>query len=166
MAQWRAMLRQPALELATFPRSLASRTSPRAAFPPSVHVPEGGSPDAKSTNSNADGFVLWPLQHAGRASGSSEWLGCRLGGQGDLAARNDLLSASLSSSSLSSLSSLSLVIGLLCVFSSRGRRLQAGGLVLRRDGEKPGPNGCPGFYSPRRSTLAAHLLFLASLCCK
>ena len=23
--------------------------------------PEGGSPDAKSTNSNADGFVLWPL---------------------------------------------------------------------------------------------------------
>jgi hypothetical protein len=50
-----------------------------------------------------------------------------------------------------------------------GRRLQAGGPVLRRDGEKPGPNGSRGFYSPRRSTLAAlhcHLLFLASLCCK
>jgi hypothetical protein len=74
-----------------------------------VGCPEGGSPDAKSTNSNADGFVLWPLQHARRASGSSEWLGRRLGGKGDLAARNDLLSASLSSSSLSSLSSLSLV---------------------------------------------------------
>src|SRR5262245_9946559 len=72
--------------------------------------PEGGSSDAKSTNSNADGFVLWPLQHAGRASGSSEWLGRRLGGQGDLAARRDLLSASLSSPPLSS---LSLVIGLL-----------------------------------------------------
>jgi hypothetical protein len=43
-------------------------------------------------------------------SGSSEWLRRRLGGQGDLAGRNDLLSASLSSSSLSS---LSLVIGLL-----------------------------------------------------
>jgi hypothetical protein len=46
----------------------------------------------------------------GWAVGSSEWLGRRLGGQDDLAARNDLLSASLSSSSLSS---LSLVIGLL-----------------------------------------------------
>src|SRR5262245_32658598 len=31
----------------------------------------GRQPDAKSTNSNADGFVLWPLQHAGGASGSS-----------------------------------------------------------------------------------------------
>jgi hypothetical protein len=82
-------------------------------FPAFSGCPEGGSSDAKSTNSNADGFVLWPLQHAGRASGSSEWLGRRLGGQGDLAARCDLLSASLSPSSLSSLSSLSLVIGLL-----------------------------------------------------
>jgi hypothetical protein len=76
-----------------------------------VGCPDGGSPDAKGTNSNADGFFLWPLQHARRASGSSEWLGRRLGGEGDLAARNDLLPASLSSSSLSSLSSLSLVIG-------------------------------------------------------
>jgi hypothetical protein len=64
----------------------------------------------RATNSNTDGFVLWPLQHAGRASGSSEWLGRQLGGQGDLAARYDLLSAS----PLSSLSSLSsLVIGFL-----------------------------------------------------
>ena len=43
----------------------------------------------------------------GLAGGSSEWLGRRLGGQGGLAARYDLLSAS----PLSSLSSL--VIGLL-----------------------------------------------------
>ena len=79
------------------------------------------------TNRYADGRILWPLQHAGLASGSSEWLGRRLGGQGDLAARNDLLSASLSSSPLSSLSSISLVIGLLYVFFVTGRRLQAGG---------------------------------------
>src|SRR5262245_48502449 len=83
---------------------------------------KGRQPDAKSTNRDADGFVLWPLQHAGLASGSSEWLGSGLGSQGDLAARYDLLlSASLSSPSLSSLSSLSLVIGLLFIFVT-GRR--------------------------------------------
>ena len=46
---------------------------------------------------------------------SSEWLGCRVGGQGDLADQYDLLSASALSSlsALSSVSALSLVIGLL-----------------------------------------------------
>jgi len=55
------------------------------------------------------GLFSMPASQAAPA----KWLGRRLGGQGDLAARNDLLSASLSSSPLSSLSSLSLVIGLL-----------------------------------------------------
>ena len=41
---------------------------------------------ADLVNSNADGFVLWSFQYAGFSSGSSEWLGRRLGGQGDLAA--------------------------------------------------------------------------------
>src|SRR5262245_12759088 len=73
--------------------------------------PKGGRTDAKDPNSNADGFVLWPFQYAGFASGSSEWLGRRLGGQGDLAAGYDLLPASsLSSLSASSLSSLSLLM--------------------------------------------------------
>src|SRR4029453_19341545 len=92
---------------------------------------KGRQPDAKSTNRDADGFVLWPLQHAGRASGSSEWLGRRLGGQGDLAARNDLPSASLSSSSLSSLSSLS---GLLYVFSSRAAGCKLAARLFRQSG--------------------------------
>jgi hypothetical protein len=30
----------------------------------------GGKTDAKSNDSNADGFVLWPFQHAGFESGS------------------------------------------------------------------------------------------------
>jgi hypothetical protein len=67
----------------------------------------------KNTNRVADGLILWSFQHAGLAGGSSEWLGCRVGGQGNLADQYDLLSAS----SLSALSALSLVIGLLYVFS-------------------------------------------------
>src|SRR4029453_6018792 len=93
---------------------------------------KGRQPDAKSTNRDADGFVLWPLQHAGRASGSSEWLGRRLGGQGDLPPRKDLPSASLSSVSLSSLSSLSLLTGLLYVFSSRAAGCKLAARLFRQ----------------------------------
>src|SRR4030095_5766406 len=80
--------------------------------------------NAKNTNRVADGLILWSFQHAGLAGGSSEWLGCRVGGQGDLADQYDLLSAS----SLSSLSSVSLLIGLLQSFVT-GRR-ETGGLVI------------------------------------
>jgi len=71
--------------------------------------------NAKNTNRVADGLILWSFQHASLAGGSSEWLGCRVGGQGDLADQYDLLSASALSSlsALSSVSALSLVIGLL-----------------------------------------------------
>jgi hypothetical protein len=51
--------------------------------------------------------------------GSSEWLGCRVGGQGDLADQYDLLSA------LSSVSALSLVIGLLYSSRAAGCKLAA-----------------------------------------
>jgi hypothetical protein len=51
------------------------RSLPCVAVPVFVGCPEGGSPDAKSTNSNADGFVLWPLQHARRASGLQRMAG-------------------------------------------------------------------------------------------
>jgi hypothetical protein len=67
---------------------------------PSVDV-QRQTLDTKNADRDTDGLILWSVQHAGCASGTSEWLGRRLGGQGDLAARNDLLSASLSSSSLS-----------------------------------------------------------------
>src|SRR5262249_61515072 len=77
----------------------------------SLRTQKGGRTDAKNPNSNADGFVLWPFQYAGFASGSSEWLGRWLGGQGDLAARDDLLSATpVSSSSLFSLLALLLLV--------------------------------------------------------
>jgi hypothetical protein len=72
-------------------------------------------------------------------AGSSEWLGRRLGVQGDLAARCDLLSASLSSAPLSSLSSLSLVIGLLYVFSSRAAGCKLVALILRGRHYSGGP---------------------------
>src|SRR5262245_43123733 len=74
--------------------------------------PKGGRTDAKNHNSNAVGFVLWPFQYAGFESGSSEWLGRRLGGQGDRAARYRLLlsASSLSALSASSLPSLSLLV--------------------------------------------------------
>ena len=54
--------------------------------------------NAKNTNRVADGLILWSFQHASLAGGSSEWLGCRVGGQGDLADQYDLLSASALSS--------------------------------------------------------------------
>src|SRR5262249_61526062 len=77
----------------------------------SLRTQKGGRTDAKNPNSNADGFVLWPFQYAGFASGSSEWLGRWLGGQGDLPAGDVLLSAAaVCSSSLSSFSALSLVM--------------------------------------------------------
>jgi len=71
--------------------------------------------NAKNTNRVADGLILWSFQHASLAGGSSEWLGCRVGGQGDLADQYDLLSASALSSlsALSLVTALSLVIGLL-----------------------------------------------------
>jgi hypothetical protein len=73
--------------------------------------PKGGRTDAETSNSNADGFVLWPFQYAGFASGSSEWMVHRFGGQGDLAGGYDLLSASsLSSLSAAALSALSLLV--------------------------------------------------------
>jgi hypothetical protein len=62
--------------------------------------------EAELMHSNADGFVLWPFQYAGFESGSSEWLGHRLGGQGDLAGQCRLL---LSASAVSALSALSAV---------------------------------------------------------
>src|SRR4029450_10137158 len=82
--------------------------------------------NATNTKRVADGLILWSFHHAGLAGGSSEWLGRRLGGQGDLAARNDLLSASLSSSSLSSLSLL-----ICTVFSSRAAGCKLAALILR-----------------------------------
>jgi hypothetical protein len=56
----------------------------------SVAAFEKGTNDCKNlwselngTNRDADGLILWSVQHAGLAGGSSEWLGRRLGGQGD-----------------------------------------------------------------------------------
>src|SRR5262245_20786380 len=78
----------------------------------SLRTQKGGRTDAKNPNRNADGFVLWPFQYAGFASGSSEWLGRRLGGQADVAGQSSLLlsTPSLSSLSTPSLSSLSLLV--------------------------------------------------------